>query len=110
MKYIKPILLAAAMISSGVEATNHVLHNLKISFIRTVGNYSAGTTFDNTIELHFSTPLQWPAGSSCTSTGRVMIDAANQHMISAAYLAYTSDLNVTINADDTLPIRAGACE
>ena len=93
-----------------VNAENFHLSNLKIKMIRAVGNYNAGDLYDNTIELHFTTNLQWPEGSLCTTNYRVYVDAKKQHIISAAYLAFASGKKVSINADDTLPMRSGACE
>lgn len=85
------------------------MDGLRIQKIRAVGDYQ-GTTYDNTIELWFTTPLGWPAGSACTSTQRVFVDARNKHVVSAAYLALAMGRPVTINVDDTLPVRFGACE
>ncbi|MBA6231372.1 MULTISPECIES: hypothetical protein [unclassified Colwellia] len=110
MKYLNLIMLFSILFVSSVQASNERVNGLTIKFIRAVGNYSAGTTYDNTIELHFTTPLIWPEGSLCTITYRVMIDSKNNHLISAAYMAYASGFKVNINADDALPIRNGACE
>jgi len=98
------------LLAGSVSASNEKINGLTIKFIRAVGDYSAGNTYDNTIELHFTTGLIWPTDSSCKVTYRVMIDAKNTHLISAAYMAYTSGMKVNINADDSLPIRGGACE
>jgi hypothetical protein len=90
-------------------AANQSISNLTISKIRAVGNY-AGTTYDDTIEIWFTTPLSWSSGSKCTNTYRVMVDVKYSHIISAAYMALASSKKVSVNIDDTLPIRAGACE
>lgn len=83
--------------------------DLTISKIRAVGDYS-GATFDNTIEVWFSTPLLWPAGSRCTEASRVYIDTKNVGLFTAAYFAFGKSRKVSINVDDSLPIRMGACE
>lgn len=102
--------VAAFLAASSVNAANVEQQNLLVEKVRAVGNYE-GTVADNTVELWFSTPLNWPAGSKCTDTRRVYIDASNQHLIAAAYLALTAGKKVAINIDDNLPIRAaGACE
>ncbi|SHG47411.1 hypothetical protein [Massilia sp. CF038] len=84
-------------------------YGLALSKVRAVGDYT-GTTFDNTLELYFTTPLVWPAGSPCVSTDRVFINANNMHLVAAAYLALSKGRKVDINIDPTLPIRYGACE
>lgn len=91
------------------QAENYKLTELTLSKIRAVGNYE-GSEFDNTVELWFTTSLSWPSGSGCTSTFRVYVDSTNSHIISAAYMAFASGKKVSINVDNTLPIRAGACE
>jgi len=102
--------IAAFLAASSVNAANVEQQNLVIEKVRAVGNFE-GTVADNTVELWFSTPLSWPAGSACTDTRRVYIDASNQHLIAAAYLALTAGKKVAINTDDNLPVRAaGACE
>jgi len=67
--------LSLMLLTGSASASNERNDGLTIKFIRAVGNYSAGNTYDNTIELHFTTGLIWPAGSLCTVTYRVMIDA-----------------------------------
>ncbi|WP_251359726.1 hypothetical protein [Kangiella sp. TOML190] len=107
---IKILIMILLMVNpSTIFADNQINMNMQIKFIRAVGDY-AGTTYDNTIELHFTTPLSWPAGSACTNTKRVMIDSKHTHLISAAYAAFTTDRKVNINTDTTLPNRNGACE
>jgi hypothetical protein len=102
------LLLALSATSNVVSATNYLVNGLSISYIRVVGDYSEGTSYDNTIELHFSL-IAWPEGSNCAGN-RVYIHTDNTHMISAAYAAYISGLTVDINADDTLPMRGTNCE
>lgn len=103
------LVVAGAIATGGAGAANIQLNNLVIQKVRAVGNYE-GTTYDNTVEIWFATPLSWPAGSQCTSTYRVYVDANNKHLIAAAYFALSSNLPVSINADESLPIRAGSCE
>ncbi len=95
--------------STPCYATNYNLTDLTIKKLRSVGDYQ-GTTYDNTLELWFTTPLEWPVGSGCTTTYRVFIDKQHTHIISAAYLAFSTGKKVLVNVDNTLPIRAGACE
>ena len=103
-------LVVAAFIASGsAGAANIQQNNLVIQKVRAVGNYE-GTTYDNTVEVWFATPLTWPAGSQCTNTNRVYVDASHQHLVAAAYFALNSGLSVSVNVDESLPIRSGACE
>lgn len=90
-------------------ATNYNLTDLTIKKLRAVGDYQ-GTTYDNTLELWFTTPVEWPVDSGCTTTYRVFIDKQHTHIISAAYLAFSTGKKVLVNVDNTLPIRSGACE
>jgi hypothetical protein len=85
------------------------INNLAIKSVRAVGQYR-DPTFSGTLEIWFTTPLVFPAGSVCTETRRVYLDAKQRHLIAAAYLAFSMGRNVTINVDDTLPLRAGSCE
>ena len=94
-------LLSAPFFASAAGASQN---GFTISKIRTVGDYP-GTTFDNTIELWFTSALNpYPSGSACTSTFRVYIDAKHKHLISAAYVAMTTGKKVDIFLDDTLPV------
>ncbi len=109
--FAKLVLTLISTVSvSNVYATDYYIQGLSIAFIRAVGNYQAGTTFDNTIELWFKTPVNCPAESNCPVTYRVYIDSKNPHLVAAAYLAFASDYMVSVNVDNTLPIRYGACE
>ncbi|WP_057260138.1 hypothetical protein [Duganella sp. Root1480D1] len=105
------VMFALLVASGGANATDFVQTGLTLLKIRAVGDYQ-GTVYDNTIELWFSAPLNWPAGSSCASAAapRVYIDAKNKQLVAAAYLALATGKKVDINVDDTLPIRAGSCE
>lgn len=108
MKSIKKTLLIMALFSCTSHAENIHLNSLQIDFIRAVGDYS-GSTFDNTIELWFTTPLVWPS-SACTDTRRVYVDSKHQHIISAAYTAFVANKKISVHVDSTLPKRGGACE
>lgn len=101
--------VALASMNAHASATDRQQTGLTLSKIRAVGDYQ-GTLFDNTIELWFTTALVWPAGSACTSTIRVIIDAKNKHLVAVAYLALSTGRKVDISLDETLPIRDGACE
>lgn len=90
---------------SAAKQTN----NLEIQKIRAVGNYNAGTTYDNSIELWFSSAVEI-SGTNCTIGYRVYVDAKYTHIISAAYMAFASGKKVNIQVDDLLPIRNGSCE
>lgn len=106
-------MLAVALLFAGgvAKATDYSQTGLTLVKIRAVGDYQ-GTAFDNTIELWFSAPPSWPAGSACSSATapRVYVDTKNKHLVAAAYLALATGKKIDINVDDTLPIRAGACE
>ncbi|WP_133498434.1 hypothetical protein [Cognatilysobacter terrigena] len=101
------VCVAFALAATVASATE--FQGLTISKIRAVGDYN-GTTFDDTLELWFSAPLAMPAGSPCTTTYRVYANAQKSQLVVASYLALTKGKKVTINVDESLPIRAGACE
>lgn len=84
-------------------------YSLTISKIRAVGNYQ-GAMHHNSVELWFTTSLSLPGGLRCSDSARAVIDGNNTHMIAAAYQALASKSRVSINLDDTLPVRGGACE
>lgn len=111
MKYKSAIAWLCVSLLSSVEvaAENFEISGLTISKIRAVGNYS-GDTFDDTLELWFTTPLVFPANFPCTATGRVEIDKVDQHVVSAAYMAFASGKKVNVNIDTILPIRGGTCQ
>jgi hypothetical protein len=94
---------------ANVSATEFQLPALKIQFIRAVGEYE-NPIFSNTIELWFTTPLQFPSGSSCTDTRRVYISSKNYHLVAAAYMAFSKGKTVNVALDESLPNRGGACE
>jgi len=50
------------------------IDNLKIQKIRAVGNYHSGDTYDDTIELWFTTALNFSDTISCTQDFRVYIN------------------------------------
>lgn len=99
-----------SLISATACADNILLNGLTISKLRSVGNYSSGSTYDNTVEVWFSSPLSLPPGSVCTDTRRVYVDASNTHIVSAAYMAFAAGNQVNVNVDSVLPVRSGACE
>lgn len=105
------LMFALLVAGGGAYAADFVQTGLTLVKIRAVGDYQ-GTVYDNTIELWFSAPLSWPAGSSCASAPipRVYVDAKNKQLVAAAYLALTTGKKIDINVDDTLPIRGGSCE
>ena len=94
---------------ANVSATEFQLPALKIQFIRAVGEYE-NPIFSNTIELWFTTPLQFPSGSSCTDMRRVYISSKNYHLVAAAYMAFSKGKTVNVALDESLPNRGGACE
>lgn len=105
----KFLIILLCCFSVNVLAADIGIDNLKISKIRAVGDYS-GTTFDNSIEIWFTTPLVFSAQSPCTVTGRVYVDKKHEHIISAAYMAFAAGKTVNINVDTNLTIRNGSCE
>jgi len=92
------------------QSAEIMLPGLKIQSIRAVGQYNPSQQFNDTLEMWFTTPLVFPAGSNCIETRRVIISAKNYHLVAAAYLAFTKGRTVNVAVDDTLPIRAGSCE
>lgn len=81
---------------------------ITIGKLRAVGNYNAGTLYDNTLEVWPNSPL--PTSSICTVTSRFYINSAQTHMISAVLLAFAAGRKISVNLDPTLPVRNGACE
>lgn len=103
------ILLSTALLLAGEAfAENFEISGLSISKLRAVGNYNVDT-FDNTLEVWFTAPFVLPVNNPCTTT-RVEIDKADQHLVSAAYMAFASGKKVNINIDSTLPNRGGICQ
>jgi len=94
---------------ANASAAEVLLPALKIQFIRAVGQYAV-PEYSSTIELWFTTPLQFPSGSSCTDTRRVYVSSKNSHLVAAAYLAFSTGKTVNIALDESLPNRGGACE
>lgn len=101
---------ALLSISSTAIATDAYFDNLTIKKIRAVGNYIDGTTFDNTIEIWLAAPPSIPAHMGCPAGHLFYIDARNTHLISAAYIAFSAGKKVSVNIDNSLPIRASSCE
>lgn len=106
----KSILIASLMfLSSSLLAGTATINGKVLSKVRVVGDYP-GSTYDNSVELWFTTPIVWPSGVNCTNTSRVYIDAKHTHIVSAAYMALASGKTVNFYADDQLPNRNGSCE
>jgi|GEM_PF-2634378 len=112
MKYKTKLTVAALCLplifSCEVFADTLEISGLTISKLRAVGNYS-GETYDNTLEVWFTAPLVLPANIPC-ATARVEIDKSEQHLVSAAYMAFASGKKININIDSSLPIRGGMCQ
>ena len=113
MKTIKRLAAAAATIaclfSSSTALAETQFDKLSISTIRAVGQYS-DPAFANTLEVWFTVPLAVPAGSPCTDTRRVYIDAKHYHLVAMAQMAFMKGRQVNVALDTRLPIRGGACE
>ncbi|WP_028864981.1 hypothetical protein [Psychromonas aquimarina] len=110
MKKYKSVLLTSILfLSSPLLAQTAHIENKIIKQVRVIGDYS-GTTYDNSVELWFTTPISWPSNINCTNTDRVYIDAKHTHIVSAAYMALASEKTVNFDADDQLPNRSGSCE
>ncbi|WP_072680853.1 hypothetical protein [Arcobacter sp. LA11] len=109
MKYKYILIMLLVFFSGSLFSASTIISNMEINKIRVVGDYS-GTTFDNSIELWFTKPIVWPENINCTTTFRVYIDAKHNHLVSAAYMAFTSGKRITFYVDDQLPIRSGSCE
>ncbi len=108
----KSLLCAAIVAGSGSSfATPAEWDGLTIQRIRAVGDYAGSdTTFDNTVEVWIASPPALPAGLGCTVNMRVYLNANNKHLVAAAYLALSMGKKIDVMLDDTLPIRASACE
>ena len=100
--------LTAGVFSVNVFADALHIEGLSISKLRAVGNYS-GETYDNTLEIWLTKPLQLPANMPCVPE-RVEIDKNDQHLVSAAYMAFASGKKINIMIDSSLPIRGGMCQ
>lgn len=109
MKSKCALFFSLLIIMGAVSAGTVEINGKILSKIRVVGDYP-GTTYDNSVELWFTTPITWPAGINCTNTSRVYIDAKHDHLVSAAYMALASGKTVNFFADDQLPNRNGSCE
>lgn len=110
MRFATYILAACTIFFANTVAANNVeVNGLTISKVRAVGNYH-GETFDNTLEVWFAAPMVFPTNMPCNATGRVAIDKADQHLISAAYMAFTSGKKINVYLDGSLPIRGGMCQ
>lgn len=96
--------------SNFVFAVDYDQYNLTITKLRSVGNYSQGTLYDNTVEIHFTPAVTWPAGSLCTAPTVVYIDKNDQHIVSAVYMAFAAGKKIHIHVDTTLPIRNSTCQ
>lgn len=107
---LNSLLAISFLISNTASATDAYFEGLIINKIRSVGNYIDGTTFDNTIEVWFSNPPSIPAYMGCPAGHRLYIDAKYSHLISAAYIAYSTGKKVGVNIDSTLPKRDNSCE
>ncbi len=96
--------------SDFVFAADHEQYNLTITKLRLVGNYSQGTLYDNTVEMHFTPAVTWPTGLPCNSPTVVYIDKNDQHIVSAVYMAFAAGKKIHIHIDTTLPIRNSTCQ
>lgn len=107
-RIIIPGMLVLLALTATADAIEILRYSLTIGKIRAVGDYQ-GTMHDNTVEVWFTTSLNLPDGALCTDNTRAYIDAKNTHVVAAAYQALASKSRVSINLDDTLPVRGGAC-
>lgn len=108
-----PRLLIVAILSIApvvfVHAADYELGGYTIQRIRAVGQYQ-DSQFSDTIEVWFTTPIAYPAGTKCATTSRVYIDARHYQVVAAAYLAFSKGRTVNFAISEALPVRAGACE
>jgi hypothetical protein len=109
MKYQSILVTSLLILSNPIFAGTAQINGKLLKQVRVVGDYP-GTTYDNSVELWFTTPITWPSNINCTNTARVYVDAKHTHMISAAYMALASGKTVNFFADDQLPSRNGSCE
>lgn len=112
MRLYKKILMSTLILTTSCSllAATQLIEKLKISKIRSVGNYHVDDTFDSTIELWFTKELNFTSALSCTQNFRVYVDTQHTHVVSAAYMALLSGKEVAIHIDDNLPKRSGSCE
>lgn len=97
------------LFSGALLAGTVTINGKQLSRVRVVGDYP-GSTYDNSVELWFTSPIVWPSAVNCTNTARVYIDAKHTHIVSAAYMALAAGKTVNFYADDQLPNRNGSCE
>lgn len=111
LKALKKCLgFSLVLLVADIQAADFYAEGYVVNRIRAVGNFQVGTTYDNTIEIWFSTLPTIPASMGCTSAHRLYIDARHTHLVSAAFIAYTTGKKVNFNIDNTLPIRDNSCE
>lgn len=90
-------------------ATMTSVSGLSIKKLRAVGTYESDK-YNNTLEVWFTIPISFSAGSKCSGNFRVYIDAKNKHLVSLAMLAFATGKSVSVTVDDALPVRDGFCE
>ncbi|KZN68810.1 hypothetical protein N478_14195 [Pseudoalteromonas luteoviolacea S4060-1] len=84
--------------------------NVKITSIRAVSEQFPQAPHKNTVELHHEM-RDYCSLDACSTANRyrVAIDGADNHIISAAYMAFASGKPVNIFVDTNLGTRSGIC-
>jgi hypothetical protein len=108
--WLRSVTCAGLAFASSAWAVDTRLDDITITRLRAVGDYTAASTYDQTLEIWFNQPISYNSGSRCTSTFRVFIDARDRHLVATAHLAFATGKRININVDDNLPIRDGACQ
>lgn len=102
------ILLVVAPVAKA-KAAIYQLDGYTIKSIRAVGQYPEAI-FSGTVEIYFTVPIGYPAGTKCTSNARVYIDAKHYHLLTTAYLAFSKGRTINFAVDDAMTVRYGSCE
>ncbi len=104
------LLTVTVAMTSNVSADTCEETNVTINGIRSVsGNYPTAK-HQNTIELHHEV-REYCSLSACAASNkyRVAIDAADAHIVSAAYMAFAAGKEVNIFIDTDLGTKHGIC-
>ena len=112
MKKILSLLFVtiSVILTSNVNAATCSESNVTINSIRPVsGNYPS-EKHQNTIELHHDS-RDWCSLSDCVVSNRyrVVVEATDEHIVSAAYMAFVAGKKVDIHIDTSLGTKNGIC-
>jgi len=104
------LLTACLMASVNVKAEKCEESNVTINSIRAVSSGYHNDKHKNTVEIHHDV-RNYCDLSACADSNkyRVVVDGADQHIISAAYMAFAAGKSVNIVIDTDLGTRNGIC-